>query len=83
MPRFRKKPVVIEAWHNIADGEPMPKWVAAALAHPGPIAGTALPLDTLEGILAGSPGDWIIQGVKGEVYSCREDIFNATYEPAE
>jgi hypothetical protein len=30
-----------------------------------------------------SPGDWIIKGVKGELYPCRDDIFQATYEPAE
>ena len=28
------------------------------------------------------PGDWIITGVKGERYSCKPDIFEATYEPA-
>ena len=30
-----------------------------------------------------SPGDWIIQGVKGELYPCKPDIFEATYEPVE
>jgi hypothetical protein len=29
------------------------------------------------------PGDWIIKGVKGEFYSCKPDIFAATYEPVE
>lgn len=29
-----------------------------------------------------SPGDWIIRGVKGELYPCKPDIFEATYEPA-
>lgn len=28
-----------------------------------------------------SPGDWLIRGVKGEVYACKPDIFAATYEP--
>ena len=28
-------------------------------------------------------GDWIIQGVKGEIYPCKPDIFEATYEPVE
>ena len=27
-----------------------------------------------------SPGDWLIRGVKGEVYACKPDIFAATYE---
>jgi hypothetical protein len=28
-------------------------------------------------------GDWIIKGVKGEVYPCKPDIFEATYEATE
>ena len=39
-------------------------------------------LQTLEGPLTVSLGDWIIRGVKGELYPCRGDIFEATYEPA-
>ena len=37
---------------------------------------------TLEGSMAASPGCWIIKGVKGEFYPCRDDIFEATYELA-
>jgi len=36
---------------------------------------------TLEGNLIAQPGDWIITGVKGEKYPCRDDIFRETYEP--
>ena len=39
-------------------------------------------IDTLEGdehIV--TPGDWIIKGVKGETYPCKDDIFKMTYEP--
>lgn len=39
-------------------------------------------IDTLEGGHIVCPGDWIITGVKGEVYPCKPDIFQATYEPA-
>ena len=39
-------------------------------------------IDTLEGGHIVCPGDWIITGVKGEVYPCKPDIFEATYEPA-
>ena len=42
--------------------------------------GTAL-IPTLEGIMRASPLDFIIQGVKGEIYPCKPDIFEATYEP--
>jgi len=38
---------------------------------------------TLEGVLTGGPGDWLLTGVKGEHYPCRDDIFRATYEPAD
>jgi hypothetical protein len=37
-------------------------------------------LDTLEGGHIVCPGDWIITGVKGELYPCKPDIFAATYE---
>ena len=40
-------------------------------------------IDTLEGGHIVCPGDWIITGVKGEVYPCKPDIFAATYEPAD
>ena len=37
-------------------------------------------IDTLEGGHIVCPGDWIITGVKGEMYPCKPDIFEATYE---
>lgn len=40
-----------------------------------------LEIDTLEGTMQASVGDWIIKGVKGEFYPCKPDIFAATYEP--
>ena len=40
-------------------------------------------IPTLEGDHRATPGDWIIRGVKGEFYPCRDDIFAATYEPAD
>ena len=39
-------------------------------------------VDTLEGTMKFARGDWLIQGVAGEVYPCRADIFEATYELA-
>lgn len=38
---------------------------------------------TLEGVMTAQPGDWIVKGVKGELYPVRSDIFAETYEPAE
>ena len=38
-------------------------------------------IPTLEGLMIGRQGDWIIKGVKGEFYPCKPDIFAETYEP--
>jgi hypothetical protein len=42
---------------------------------------TEMHVDTLEGRMRGNPGDWMITGVKGEQYFCKDDIFRMTYEP--
>lgn len=78
MPKFRKKPIVIEAWCNIP-GVVVPEWFECP---GGLILGATIKIATLEGIMEASPGDWIIRGVKGEIYPCKPDIFNATYDPA-
>lgn len=72
--RFRKKPVVIEATQWFKHGD-----------HPAVISGTlsGMPvffIETLEGEMLVSEGDWIITGIKGEMYPCKPDIFEATYE---
>lgn len=80
MTQYRKKPVVIEAWRN--DGSMMPDWVANACNGGERIKGAgSLFIATLEGVMEARPGDWIIRGVKGELYPCKPDIFEATYEP--
>lgn len=85
MPKFRKKPVVIEAVRWNAG-----KWsVLEELRIMGIPDGTcvgkdgALSIPTLEGVMRGDVGDWIIKGVKGEFYPCKPDIFEATYDPVE
>lgn len=40
-------------------------------------------IQTLEGVMRGIPGDWLITGVKGEQYPCKDDVFRATYEPVD
>lgn len=42
--------------------------------------GNRFRIKTLEGTMYADKGDWIIQGVKGEFYPCKPDIFDATYE---
>lgn len=77
--KFRKKPVVIEAWQNAA-GADMPEWVKDAVVETRDE--WALLIGTLEGDMLALVDDWIIKGVKGEVYPCKPDIFAQTYEPA-
>lgn len=79
--KFRKKPVVIEAWRNEAMSPP-PEWVLAATGIRNPSDGS-LAIKTLEGVMIAKQGDWVIKGVAGEVYPCKPDIFVATYEPVE
>jgi hypothetical protein len=40
-------------------------------------------IETLEGRMCALPGDWVITGVNGELYPCKDDIFRKTYEPVE
>lgn len=83
MPMFRKKPVVIEALHLTADltkGQ-VDDFLGVDKEHVTTRFGM-LEIHTLEGTMQASPGDWIIRGVKGELYPCKPDIFEATYEAA-
>lgn len=88
MPKFRKKPVVIEAVRFIFRPELM-KELADFL--PDGIAPQEwdhgnrmiLRIPTLEGTMIADEGDWIIKGVNGEFYPCKPDIFEKTYEPVE
>lgn len=51
----------------------------ASKEHRGARIGLLIP--TLEGIMLGVENDWVIRGVQGELYPCKPDIFEATYEP--
>lgn len=42
-----------------------------------------LAIKTLEGEMTANPNDWIIKGIKGELYPCKPAIFEATYEPTD
>ena len=78
--KYRKKPVVIEAWQNSDENE-IPVWVDNADVGREP--GGVILINTLEGVMKAMPGDYIIKGVQGEVYPCKPDIFEATYEVVE
>ena len=84
MSKFRKKPVVIEAVRFDGDEEALREIdpdgvIKCQTDSKGPYA----MIHTLEGVMVGAVGDWIIKGVKGELYPCKPDIFDATYEPVD
>lgn len=82
MAKYKKKPVEIEAvlWDGNKVSEMTP-WISESLENGAIIRyGDKVLIFTLEGKLYASPGDYIIKGVKGELYPCKPDIFNETYE---
>ena len=80
MKQYRKKPVVITAaLLNESSQEEILTWIAASGTRCRS-AGKGITISTLEGDMTGSYGDYIIQGVQGEFYPCKPDIFEATYE---
>lgn len=91
MPKFRKKPVVIEAfrvgldkpdvWWKKAVDIGLAKLVFENIS-PAHVTLSHAEIFTLEGTMRADKGDWIIRGVKGELYPCKPDIFSATYERA-
>ena len=86
--KYRKKPVVIDAfeyyycewWSNRA-----PSWFNDAVDSEDIKILTrankrGLEIETLEGTMKAEQGEYIIRGVQGEIYPCKPDIFEATYE---
>ena len=87
MPMYQKKPVIIEAM-KVEKGYPISQTFMKAIQN-GTIkkyvAGETgeflyYEIETLEGTMQASLGDYIICGVKGEFYPCKPDIFEMTYE---
>ena len=98
MGKFRKKPVVVEAFQMTEerrfDNSEWPNWLhkawnrdyhseGALWIDPDDRQGRLLIVGTLEGPHRITWNDWIIQGVKDELYPCKPDIFEVTYEPAD
>lgn len=98
MPRYRKKPVVVEAvqlsWENwnalcemleyrplnayhVPDGAP----ISNDCGEDPPFIEMDVPI--LEGSMIARHGDWIIKGIEDEIYPCKLDIFEETYELVE
>lgn len=83
--KYRKKPVVIEAMQFTDESKnQVHSWITCSTA-PGfdDDGNPELRIQTLEGVMTASIGDYIIKGVQGEFYPCKPDIFEATYERVE
>jgi hypothetical protein len=88
--KFVKRPVVIEAFQFLGhESGPDLSWFIAAVnagtikrKRTERIAGSDwLEIHTPEGHMSAGLRDWIIRGVKGEIYPCKPDIFDETYAP--
>ena len=84
--KFVKKPVVIDAvqWSGdnlseVLDDLELEKAKLKSVYESA--SGKLLYIRTNEGTMAAHRFDWIIKGVKGELYSCAPDIFAMTYSP--
>lgn len=87
MPKFRKKPVEIEAMQlgdSPASLTAIIEWAAGhgveMIADHDGQESHCLRIPTLEGTMTASVGDWIIKGVRNEFYPCKPHIFAQTYE---
>lgn len=74
--KYRKRPVVIDAVRFYESMDPWPRCVVGA---PGVFAY----IETPEGRMYVKDGDWIIRGVLGEYYPCKDEVFRKTYEAVE
>ena len=91
MAKYRKKPVIIEAWKvrellNLAahDFWKLPDRIREAYDKVEVVfAAAAIHINTLEGTMIAEQDDFVIQGVQNELYPCKPAIFEATYEPVE
>jgi hypothetical protein len=91
MAKFRKKPVVINAYQLDLDKQrPGTAWWTDVAQWADTLGANydnwvfcskdGIEINTLEGVMKARPGDWIICGVEGEFYPCKAEIFEATYE---
>lgn len=80
---YRKKPVVVEAvrWTGGPDQTEDPEWLVEAIEAGNVWFGVDCMLVwTLDGVRKARVGDYIIRGVAGELYPCKPNIFEQTYE---
>lgn len=81
MQKYVKKPLEIEALQWTGNEEEMREFLGELFLLIYNDEG--LRIETLEGPVKASLGDYVIKGIQGEFYPCREDIFHATYDQVE
>ena len=83
MKKYRKLPIVIEAVQLIEPNIPstLASWCNGKVCGTGDVSKKVwIEIETLEGTMTTNYTDWIIKGVNGEFYPCKNDIFEKTYE---
>ena len=82
MARYRKRPVVIEAvqWEGTKASFDDIMAMGDIRWEPGEMDSETFTIKTLEGDHLARRGDYIIKGIQGEFYPCKESIFIQTYE---
>lgn len=84
MTKYRKRPVIVEAQLYTVENFNLLRLFVGDTVALHRLGDGALGIETLEGqMMKITPGDWVIRGIKGELYPCKPDIFRATYEPVE
>lgn len=82
MPSYVKKPCIVEAVQWLGDPyqEITDDWlIEAVCTQKVKVEDERLRIETLEGTMYAEEGDYIVQGVAGEIYPCKPDIFKQTY----
>lgn len=86
--KYRKRPVVVDAI-LVSDAvalatkswKELPYWLAVQYEQGNVVfLKNEVSINTLEGTMKADKDDWIIRGVQGEIYPCKPDIFEATYD---
>lgn len=83
--KYKKKPVIIEAFRWGYDERPQWMWdiitsVTKATERKATVCYDKVYIKTLKGEMVANKGDYIIKGIKNEIYPCKANIFEATYE---
>lgn len=83
MRQYRKRPIEIEAMQipslfEIGARMKFEDWIGPNA--PVKWVGDGITVETLEGVMTGKAGDFLIRGIEGELYPCKADIFFTTYE---